>query len=500
MAKLLHLLKWADDNLIKIMLTAFIFAVPLYPKIPFIDLEYTYISIRFDDFFVAIVCFVFLIQLIRQKVTLRKDFLFLFIAFWAVVFISYLSGVYLMKTIPVKNIGFLHAARRVEYMAIFFVALSVVKNYKDFLYYLKALFAVAIIVCIYGLGQKFLGWPAMQTMNPEFALGRVLYLTPEARISSTFAGHYDLAAYLVLLIPMILATFLSRKKLVYFGTYLLALSALALTASRISSIAYAASVISFLVYLRRWVLLVVVVILSATVSLASQNLTARFQKTFQIKQIFINKLTGQVVVPEKISSKELPSGSFYVQLRDQSQPASATSTALLRQRLLDDVRDNARKDGRTLTETEENDLVATASAGLESVNTIVSDISLATRLQVEWPRAVSAFLKNPLLGTGPSSITEATDNDYLRWMGEFGALGTGLFLFILYNIAMRVWKAIPKLPKPERYVYYGFLFGFGGLMINAGYIDVFEASKVAYHFWLVAGLILGSLYSYEKRS
>src|SRR5205814_2283829 len=48
----------------------------------------------------------------------------------------------------------------------------------------------------------------------------------------------------------------------------------------------------------------------------------------------------------------------------------------------------------------------------------VEDRSTSIRLNVEWPRAVRALTKNPLLGTGYSSITLATDNDYLRALGE----------------------------------------------------------------------------------
>jgi hypothetical protein len=42
-------------------------------------------------------------------------------------------------------------------------------------------------------------------------------------------------------------------------------------------------------------------------------------------------------------------------------------------------------------------------------------------------------------------------------------------------------------------LYFGFIFGLAGLLINASYIDVFEASKVAFVFWCVAGAIIASL-------
>ena len=131
---------------------------------------------------------------------------------------------------------------------------------------------------------------------------------------------------------------------------------------------------------------------------------------------------------------------------------------------------------------------------------MVSDISFATRLQIEWPRAVKAFLHNPIVGTGPSSITEATDNDYLRWIGEFGLLGTTLFLFILFTIIKDVWTHSRRLNEQDRAVYYGFLFGTFALLFNAGYIDVFEASKVAFTFWTYAGIVIGSLAYVTKTS
>ena len=135
--------------------------------------------------------------------------------------------------------------------------------------------------------------------------------------------------------------------------------------------------------------------------------------------------------------------------------------------------------------------MATLSANLKAVNSVVSDISFATRLQIEWPRAIEAFGKSPFLGTGPSSITEATDNDFLRWLGEFGLLGTTFFIMILFSVAKNIFIKISKIAKDNRLLGLGFVFGLLALLINATYIDVFEASKVAYTFWTVAGLFMG---------
>ncbi|MBI4004982.1 O-antigen ligase family protein, partial [Candidatus Roizmanbacteria bacterium] len=489
MKKLSNLLVWINDNILKLLIVPFIFIAPLYPKLPFIDLEYTYISIRLEDLYVTILVLVFAIQLFRKKVQLPKNFSLLFFLFWGAVFLSFLFGAYIQNTIPVTNIGFLHAARRIEYMSVFFIAFSTVRTKKDFFLYLYLIVFVLVLVSLYGVGQKFFGFPAVSTMNPEFALGHLLYLTPEARVSSTFGGHYDFAAYLVFLMPIVLSVYIWKRNIVYFLIFFIGLLALVLTASRISSIAYLVSIISFLIFLRKPMLLILVVVLSIGMSFFSTNLTSRFLKTFQIRQIFVNEKTGQVVVPQKISSKELPAGSFYVQLKTQPTPSKESTPSVgaidptLRERILSDIREEASKSGKVLTATEEASLLARIYANLKPINTVVSDISLATRIQVEWPRAVRAFLRNPVFGTGPSSITEATDNDYLRWIGEIGGLGTILFLTILFKLVQFVWYRLRKLGNTDKILYYGFLFGIFGLILNATYIDVFEASKVAYQFW-----------------
>ncbi len=497
MKKLLRSLKWIDDNLIRLMVVVFIFLIPLYPKFPIRIIDYTYIAVRVEDIYIGLLLVVFLVQLIRKKIQLRTDFWKLFALFWGAVSLSFVVNAYGTGTIIYKHLGFLHAARRFEYMVIFFIAASSVRSWKHFKTYLYLIISVVFIAAVYGIGQKYAGWPAVQTMNPEFAKGHLLYLTPEARVSSTFAGHYDLAAYLVLTIPMILGLYFSKYRKMLFVVFVTTVLTLMLTASRISYIAYIVSTFGLLIFLRKYKYLIGVAILTAVLTFLSSNLTSRFLKTVQVRQIFVNEKTGQVVVPQKTSSKELPAGTYYIPIKDQTEKSAQQTKEneqLVQQKIIEDLQSEASRSGRILTSSEAAQLAATAAANLKPVNTVISDISFATRLQVEWPRAVQAFLKDPILGTGPSSITESTDNDYLRWIGEFGALGTGAFLWILLSIGKRVWDKSRKLEPGVRVIYTGFLFGLAGLMMNASYIDVFEASKVAYTFWLIAGIFVASLY------
>jgi len=495
------LLKWLDNNAIKIALIGYIFFIPLFPKLPFKMINYTYIALRLEDFYVGFLTIIFFIQVYRKKIVLQKRFVLPFLLFWGAVFLSFLWGFFIQKTIEFKHLGFLHSVRRIEYMINFFFFASSIRKREDFFFYLKALMGVVMIICLYGLGQKYLGWPAVQTMNPEYAKGYLLILDANARISSTFGGHYDLAALLIFLIPLILACFIAFGNYWYFLIFFLALFCLVLTASRISYGAYLLSTIPFLFFIRKFKLVFVVILLTIGLTLFSGNLTKRLTRTFQQKQIFIDKTTGQTTVPRRLDPAELPIGDFVPNKNVVEGRATGVNAGMLKlnpkdvldtkANLRDEIVKEARLAGRTLTRAEEDALVEKAFNNLKVVSTVLPDISFSTRLQVEWPRAISAFLKNPILGKGPSSITEASDNDYLRWLGEFGLLGTVSFFYIFFLLTKTIIQKIKYVNKNESYLFIGLLFGFFGLLGNATYIDVFEASKVAYMFWMTMGIFIG---------
>jgi len=224
----------------------------------------------------------------------------------------------------------------------------------------------------------------------------------------------------------------------------------------------------------------------------SGDLAKRFSRTFQVKRILVDERNGSVYINQNVTTKELPAGSFYVKLKDQT--TEATTTAKLntfKDQIVQEKIREATSSGKTLSNSEFNKLIASLSANLKGINTIVSDISFATRIQIEWPRAIEAFGKNPFLGTGPSSITEATDNDFLRWLGEIGLVGTTLFMIILFSINRLILGKIRKLYTEDKLLSMGFTFALFALLLNATYIDVFEASKVAYTFWTLSGLYIG---------
>lgn len=489
MKKLSSLFKKIDENLVHISLLAYIVLVSLLPKIPLQHVEYTYIRIRYDDFLPVLVGLIFFVQFVREKIHLNTRFLIPVFFFWVTVFISSFVGFYFQNTIPVHDIGFLHSIRRIQYMALFFVASSAILSEKRFLSYLKVYLGTVFIVCLYALGQKFLAFPSIQSMNPAYVDGRLLILNAEDRINSTFGGHFDLAAYLTFSMPIILGFYFFTKKKKYFLLFLLSLIVLLYTAARSSFFAYLVSITVLLLFLRRFKLYVLIIFLTAVLLVVTGDMARRFQQTFQIKTVFLNEQTGAQKIEQKISVNKLPAGGLSIPL---SQKKSVeVEPERIKQVALEDALTELKQKGTNVNIEEAEKRAEEIARYIKPQQILLCDISCATRLQVEWPRAIGAFLSKPIFGTGPSSITEATDNDYLRWLGEFGLIGSGLFIFLLYSLSKAIWQNAMRLKSDIKYLHFGYLTGFLALLVNGLYVDVFEASKIAYNFWLIAGFYVG---------
>jgi hypothetical protein len=120
------------------------------------------------------------------------------------------------------------------------------------------------------------------------------------------------------------------------------------------------------------------------------------------------------------------------------------------------------------------------------------DRSFNIRLQAEWPRAIRAFQKNPLLGTGFSSVGLAVDNDLLRSLAETGLFGTAAFLLIFIRFFKTslpfIFRYPHSNPSLNSALIISFSLGLIGLGINALFIDVFTASKIALTTWCLMGI------------
>lgn len=426
MQKLLKLFKPS----LKYLVTAILIVVPLFPKFPAIKIPGIYVAIRLEDFLILFTLLIFLIpMLIDFKIFFKEKVSRAIILFLLIGFISTVSGVFLTNTVSF-SIAFLHFFRRVEYLSLFFVGFIYIQQTKNdlfFEYLLKLLLIINLFIFLYGFGQKYLNLPIIITQNEEYSKGVALSYTAGAHINSSFAGHYDLASYLVLIMPIFIsAYFVFKEKLskiilgisTFLGFWLLSAAV-----SRIAIVAFLISTTISLFLLKKYKAIITVLLISTVIFGFSADLRVRYGRIIE-------------VVREKISS------AIVVYAEDKG-----------------------------------------------NVN---EDRSTSIRFNVEWPRAIRAFSKNPLLGTGYSSITLATDNDYLRALGETGVLG--LLSFILIFIALfKIFRTHEFKNNLESIFIASFIGSTVGILITALFIDIFEASKFAIIYWLFAGFVVSQI-------
>lgn len=506
---------WLDDNLL-FLITGFLLAfIPLFPKIPLFDAIPGYIvRVRIEDFLVGGTLIVWLIQLWRNKVSfgpnpLAKPVL----AYLTVGVLSMISAVFLSRTVPMESLHVgkmvLHFLRRVEYFSLFFVFYSSVKSIRQVKIYLGILIGTVIGVTLYGYGQKYLYWPAFSTMNREFAKGWALYLTQHARVLSTFGGHYDLAAFIMIALILLWAVFFSVEMLwirvIVFLTLASSFWLLILTASRTSFLAYIGgiTILFFLWMFRRGVGWAVsrwagVVILSIVVMLLFGDLSDRFLKLLKLDarmQGVKTLITRPFGTPPKQTEIAFLENNIEAVTSKSDFPPLPMKPS--------DVTYEG-PDGLVATTSASGAAIVQEVPRTYSQTALVYDLSTGIRLDALWPRAIAGFMKNPLLGSGYSTLNktqftelteaESTDNDFLRSLGETGILGFLTFGWILGVILVVIWKSFTSIKDRLLFALATGLFAaVFGLLTNAIYIDVFEASKVAFSFWALVGIVLGGI-------
>lgn len=513
------LLTWLDDNLLAILAGFLLIFIPLYPKLPLFDVLPGYIvRVRLEDFFITATIILWFIYSVRKKVHIGDNPLrYPILAYLAIGFLSVISAIFVIRTIPFELLHIqkivLHFLRRVEYFSLFFVFFSGVKSVRTLKVFIAILTVTALFVALYGFGQKYLYWPAFSTMNREFAKGWMLYLTEHARVLSTFGGHYDLAAFVMMMLVLLWSIFFSIRKFIFKVGILLVISAvfwtLILTASRTSFLAYLGGITMMFFFwmfrkgivwsMKRWIF---VLLLSTIVMLSFGDLSERFTKLLKIDQ-HIRGIKSLVLTPFGKPPRER--ALFLVNNpNDQiSQITSVSDQPPTPQRPSDVYQDIPLNipAGGTIS----------AQRRTYSSTAFRYDLSTAIRIDALWPMAISGFKKNPILGSGYSTLNrtqfnqfteaESTDNDYLRALGETGVLGFLTFFGIQIILLYYLWRNSPVLEDP---LIFGAVAGVGGivagLLVNAIYIDVYESSKVAFIYWAIVGCTVSAVGILKKQN
>lgn len=536
MSAITKCIKWFDRYGMIAIVTFLLVFIPLWPKIPvFSFIEQYNVRVRLEDFLVLFASIAWLIQVVRKKVNWKSPILSLYSIYVAVGFVSLAVAILVLGSIPVGvlHIGksTLHWLRYIEYFMLFLIGFASIKKTSDLQVPIIALALTTILVSIYGYGQKEFYWPLWSTMNREFSKGQVLVLTEGARVQSTFAGHYDLGAWLVLVAPILLAAwFLIKKQFIkwIFGTsFLFALWILMASGSKTSVVAFLAGsgLVVLILSLQKtsifqkitWAVSRGTIILILALSMfflegddIYRNFLAFIQNYPTVHTTYhtingwriaaTNNLLGKVDDTNARPERTLPPNAIAVN------PETGEVTQRKPVDVLVDVPDIVEE---TIIDEDGNEQTILVDKGprVYSECSTRYSLSLCIRLESLWPMAWQGFLRNPITGKGYATLNKTTDqqfteadsidNNFLRTLGETGLLGfisfygTMLFIVIwsgkylvLNSKSHKVWEVILVL---------GFLAGNIGLFLNAIYIDVFAASKVAYSYWGIAGLVTAIL-------
>lgn len=539
------ILAWIDQYLLTVLTAILIVVIPLYPKLPLADLIEGYIvRLRLEDILIALTVFVYIVQLLRKKLTLPTNWPAKLIGIYILVgLFSSLAAIFVTHTITMDRAQLtklaLHFGRRVEYFSLFFIAYSGIRTKRDLKIFIATAASSLFGVLVYGFGQKYLYWPAFSTMNREFSKGVRLYLASGSRLMSTFGGHYDYAAYLMMaltaLVPVI---WLAKKwyfRLIAAVLALFSYWSLLLTASRTSYGGYVIGVtaVALMLWKIRGFRFIVgkylsVMFVSLVLMLTVGDLSERFLQVFssasEIHKYIPFVSTGKIeeymfrvkdVVwtlenlktvttspsstppPNAIAVNDLESVTVASDQPPKILPPDVTPEE-------DALRQKLATESATATPSAKTD-------GGYSPNAVKYGLSVAIRLDALWPNAVKGFMSDPLLGSGYSTLNktnvddfteaESTDNDYLRMLGETGILGTLSFLAIpLYLLVLSVKKLLSPHDTFTELVSLALIGSIVALFVNATYIDIFESSKVAYTLWILAAVGMKTLeWSHQKK-
>ena len=547
--KIKNIFNFLDKHLILILAGILIGFIPLYPKIPlFSPIEEYIVRVRLEDLLIALVIPITFIQILRKKVRWHPVMTKLILVYAAVGLLSTLSAVFITKTVPLVpvHIGktLLHYFRYLEYFSVFFVSFAAIRSRQDVKKLLLVVVLTIIAIGFYGYMQKFFYWPVYSTMNREFSKGIRLYLTEHARIQSTFAGHYDMAAFLVITLPLVLSLGLTEKKwkkVVLYLTFFIGSWLVVMSASRMPFAAYIIACLGVIAFLgfnqKAWLnkfkfwltrflgfgLMLFFLLFYFGQSMLDRlsTIISTSDKPLDLTELLDSALENWPIPKSQELYALLPKS---IQLPSESEPAPTADEILLAQvasqadqpptSVKPTVADSKPRDVYVDVPEPIVEEVTLEDGRVESVLlhkqrtfsdcALKHELSLCIRLESLWPWAIQSFETNPVLGTGYATLNkqfaadftfaDSTDNNYLRTLGETGLLGFLSFYGIIAYLIFITSKQYRQLQTPsEKALLLGFTAGSCGLLINAVYTDVFAASKVAYTYWLLAGLVLGSI-------
>lgn len=407
--------------------------IALFPKVSIISVGGSSAGIRLEDFLIAVVIFLLVYGLsrcsIKVNTTILKKIEKIFSIYVILSTVSTLYGIYRGYVLPLTGILFL--VRKIEYFILVYIGFyfgNIVVDKKRLFFNFIVFFH--FVLCL--LQQAGL--------IGSFNRGEMLDTLTQGRVSSTFNGAYELSAFLLLLLPFYLLSFVKEKKnkLSNFIYILLITYCIVLSNSRSSLVI--AVIIFFMILYKEKILKKVGTLknylMSFTISLPvfmyciSKIDFSRFEDLSFIKTYQIVKFSWKYKNFEK-----------YVSL---------------------------------------GDWYGDSPLGLVQMVSLGYDGSSYARFS-HWMQLIDGWLSSPIIGCGISVAGNSADGNYIKILAETGVMGLVVWIYLLYII----FKTLTQTEK-NTWLLYSFI----SIVIGATFIDLFDSSKIMMMFWFLYGAYL----------
>ena len=464
---------YTNFDLVVCLLVALII---LLPKIPIISVPGVYISIRSEDFVVGIVYGLWVIGLLLKMVKIKKNTLVFPLSLFLIFGLFTTVVGIVRQTVASPLLGVLYFSRYVEYIGMFVIMFSVYRPEK-FSLYLKIIWGIMVGVLVYGLLAKYNLVPMYRTMVSS---GTKIYYYQIKFLQSTFGGHYDFGAYLMFNIPILLALFLNHKKYLQklFFLILIGLSCYLFYFSYARS-AYLGLISSLVI----WFIL--------------RKSKLFFLPILELVRVFYSYFSGKFSKYQYSFSLKFNQSDDPTTVVDTIKEVTKAAVKKVPHKVLKNATDSAKKITTKSATVKDN---ANANVATPNSNIDVSlDPSAEYRLG-RWKELLGKFKEHPLIGNGFSSVGVGADGDYVRWLTEVGIIGSLVIYYMLFQIFKFLYTLFRTVEEPlAKDFFLALTVGFIGMLVNAVFIDVFEASKIAFYFWFMMGIASGYQYYLVKK-
>lgn len=509
---------------LQLTLTILILFIICFPKISVISGVGGYPTpIRIEDFLVAMMLLVTIYTVytrrdyyLRLQTILKTPVARLIILWLGVVAISTIYN----SLFSQSWVGLLFVLRFIEYIVFFFCAALFTRSWYSVKVAFSAVSFSSIFISLWailqgmgfigGFGGGFYGYTYIQGTDRAFA---------------SFSGPYELAGFLIMVIPLLIGFCVVERRLlwrwVYAVSILLSIVALGFSGSRLPIIAGAISIPFFLLVRhdkRFSILIIAVTILMVVVPpLVSKTLVERYGLFTQgVENISLREKILPTAIPTVTATPiptSIPTATPTVTPRVTPFLSVVTPQPTVQESVPSESPvPPTEPSGITNTPTETR--VSTATPTLAPVVTVTpvipepsittvplvqsiidaiseKDTSFGWRLQETWPRAFNSLSDNWLLGSGMGSLGVGLDGEFITLLGETGVIGLALFGLLFMIIG---WSLITRIRKSNSAEMKIIIAAVGvmviALCINGLFADIFRASKVAMLLWFLLGVVL----------